>query len=263
MKNLRTYGRAPFGVAVIHGGPGAAGQMALVARTLARDMGVLEPLQTRRSIDGQVDELKAVLKANADIPVVLVGFSWGAWLSYLCAAHHPDLVSKLILISSAPFEEKHASGIFQTRLSRLDEAERRQVQSMMEAMKDPDAPDKNMLLAQFGRLFAKADAYDPLTLDCDDLDACWDIHQSVWSEAAHLRSTGRLLELGKQIECPVVALHGDHDPHPAAGVREPLAGILKDFRFILMRECGHTPWIERRAREAFYDTLREQLHRPG
>lgn len=263
MENPRRYGRAPFGVAVIHGGPGAAGQMAPVARELAGNLGVLEPLQTRRSVDGQIEELKAVVEANADIPVVLVGFSWGAWLSYLCAVYHPDLVKTLVLVSSAPFEEKYASGILQTRLSRLAEAERKQVQRMMQTMKAPDAPDKDALLAQFGRLFTKADAYDPLTLDCDDLDACWDIHQSVWGEAAHLRSSGQLLELGRQIACPVVALHGDYDPHPAAGVREPLTGILKDFRFILLRECGHAPWIERRARDAFYNVLREQLHRHG
>jgi pimeloyl-ACP methyl ester carboxylesterase len=68
------------------------------------------------------------------------------------------------------------------------------------------------------------------------------------------------VDLGRQVVCPVVALHGDGDPHPAAGVREPLTGVLKDFQFILLRDCGHTPWIERRAKEAFYDILRAQLH---
>jgi hypothetical protein len=32
MKNLRTYGKAPFSVAVIHGGPGGGGEAAPVAR---------------------------------------------------------------------------------------------------------------------------------------------------------------------------------------------------------------------------------------
>ena len=32
MKNLKVYGNAPFNVAVIHGGPGAPGEMAPVAR---------------------------------------------------------------------------------------------------------------------------------------------------------------------------------------------------------------------------------------
>lgn len=262
MANLRTYGRAPFGVAVIHGGPGAAGQMAPVARELARDRGVLEPLQTQSSIDGQIEELKTVLEANADLPAILVGFSWGAWLSYLCAAYHPGLVRKLVLVSSAPFEERYASGILQTRLGRLSADDRRQVQSMMDAMKDPDLADADALLARFGRLFAKADAWDPLTFEGDELETSWSIHQSVWSEAAHLRSSGGLVELGRRIACPVVAVHGDRDPHPAAGVREPLAGIVRDFRFVLLRDCGHTPWIERRARDAFYSVIREQL-RPG
>jgi len=259
MVNLRTYGRAPFGVAVIHGGPGAAGQMAPVARELARDMGVLEPLQTKRSVEGQIEELKTVLEASAELPAILVGFSWGAWLSYLCAAYHPGLVRKLILVSSAPFEERYASGILQTRLGRLSADERRQVQSMMDAMKDPDLADKDELLARFGRLFTRTDARDPLTLESDELETSWTIHQSVWGEAANLRSTGRLLELGRQIACPVVALHGDWDPHPAAGVREPLASILNDFRFLLLRDCGHTPWIEKRAKDAFYEVLRDQL----
>jgi hypothetical protein len=34
MKNLRKYGKAPFSLAVIHGGPGAPGEMATVAREL-------------------------------------------------------------------------------------------------------------------------------------------------------------------------------------------------------------------------------------
>jgi hypothetical protein len=35
MKDLRTYGKAPFSVAVIHGDPGAAGEMAQVASEIA------------------------------------------------------------------------------------------------------------------------------------------------------------------------------------------------------------------------------------
>jgi pimeloyl-ACP methyl ester carboxylesterase len=57
----------------------------------------------------------------------------------------------------------------------------------------------------------------------------------------------------------VVAIHGDHDPHPAAGVQEPLSATLAQFRFILLERCGHRPWIERQARDAFYEALEEEL----
>jgi len=54
-------------------------------------------------------------------------------------------------------------------------------------------------------------------------------------------------------------MHGDWDPHPAAGVREPLQAVLKSFQFILLEECGHKPWMERREKEKFYSFLKEVI----
>jgi len=119
MKNLRKYGNAPFNVAVLHGGPGAPGEMAPVARELSSAKGVLEPLQTATTIEGQIGELRDVLAKNGDLPVTLIGWSWGAWLSFVFAANYPAFVRKLILIGSGPFEEKYALKIMDDRLSRL------------------------------------------------------------------------------------------------------------------------------------------------
>lgn len=74
-----------------------------------------------------------------------------------------------------------------------------------------------------------------------------------------MRASGELLELGRRIACPVVAIHGDYDPHPARGVEGPLSKVLRDFHFILLRNCGHAPWIERQAKEEFYTVLREAI----
>ena len=57
----------------------------------------------------------------------------------------------------------------------------------------------------------------------------------------------------------MVAIHGDTDPHPADGVQIPLEAVLKDFQFILLKNCGHKPWIERRAREEFFRILDKEL----
>src|SRR5437763_953732 len=103
MTNLRKYGQPPFNIAVIHGGPGAPGSVASVARELSNAYGVLEPLQTKDSLDGQVEELRQVLSDNADLPVIMIGHSWGAMLSFVVAARHPSLVKKLILVSSGVF----------------------------------------------------------------------------------------------------------------------------------------------------------------
>ena len=108
MINPRRYGSSPFSVAVIHGGPGAGGEMAAVARELCSGRGVLEPLQTAHSLQGQVEELKGLLEENAQLPATLIGFSWGAWLSFILAARYPAMVKRLVLIGSGPFEEKYA-----------------------------------------------------------------------------------------------------------------------------------------------------------
>ena len=259
VKNLRTYGQAPFTVAVIHGGPGAAGEMAGVARELASDWGVLEPLQTAVSLKAQIEELKTVLEKNGDLPVFLIGFSWGAWLSFVFAANYPAFVRKLILIGSGPFEEKYAARIQETRLNRLSEEEKTEIKSLHEVLDNPAAEKKSEAFARFGALFSKADAYDPIVYESEVIDYDPDIFQSVWKEASELRRSGKLLELGKHIKCPVVAIHGDYDPHPAEGVQKPLSAILKSFRLILLENCGHKPWIERQARDEFYRILKEEL----
>jgi len=259
MNNLRKYGHKPFTVAAIHGGPGAPGEMAPVARELSSIMGVLEPLQTATTLEGQVRELKAVLEKNAALPVTLIGFSWGALLSFIFAARYPSFVRKLILIGSAPYQEKYASNIAQTRLIRLSDEERAEALSLMQTLNDPSVADKNTLMAQLGKLLSKADSYDPLSHDDEILECRYDVFQGVWEQAEQLRSSGKLLELGKRIPCPVVAIHGDYDPHPSEGVVEPLSRILKDFRFILLEKCGHRPWLERSARDRFYNILKQEL----
>jgi pimeloyl-ACP methyl ester carboxylesterase len=80
---VHLHGAPPRRTAVLHGGPGAPGSAADFAALLARRIGVVEPWQTARSVDGQVAELAAQLRAHADGPAMLVGHSWGAVLGYL------------------------------------------------------------------------------------------------------------------------------------------------------------------------------------
>jgi hypothetical protein len=62
--HVRRYGAPPYIVVVLHGGPGAVGEMEPVARELATRCGVLEPLLAALSVDGQVAELRAGLGSH-------------------------------------------------------------------------------------------------------------------------------------------------------------------------------------------------------
>jgi pimeloyl-ACP methyl ester carboxylesterase len=259
MQNARLYGKAPFNVAVVHGGPGAPGELAPVARELAKAHGVLEPLQTASSLQGQVAELETVLRRDGHRPITLIGHSWGAMLSFILAAQCPSMVGRLILVGSGVFEQRYAERIARTRLSRLTEQERATVHSLSTSLADPDAPDKNAVFAQLGDILSRADSFDPLPSQSEAIECQYDVYRSVWKDAQELRRSGRLLAMGRGIRCPVLAIHGDYDPHPAEGIRDPLSSVLKDFRFILLKKCGHRPWLEKAAGHKFYRILEQEL----
>lgn len=223
-----------------------------VAIRLAQRFGVLEPFQSGRSVEAQIEELHRALKAHATLPAVLIGYSWGAWLALLTAARYPEMVRKLILVSSGVITPNDSSLMHHTRLSRLTPDERAEFDDVVVAL----AAGNSGKLERLGELAGKADTFAPdesaargeLRLDAG-------IYNKVWSEAARMRESGELLERITQVRCPVLAIHGDYDPSPAGGVSRPLATAISDFRFVLLNRCGHTPWLERYAREEFYDLL--------
>ena len=260
----RHYGGSPYRIAAVHGGPGAPGSAAgLAIRLAAAGTAVLEPLQSVATIAGQEAELCATLEAHAQLPCVLVGWSWGAWLSLIVAAKHPELVRKLILVGSGPFQEHYTRGMLAARLARLSAEERAEVEKIELHMADPGTVSREGLFARFGELLSRGDTFSALPSDelpsAEELPVQPEVYAGVWPQAAAMRANGELLALATEVRCPVAAIHGDCDPHPAEGVREPLSRVLPDFRFVLLQRCGHEPWIERHARVRFFEVLSEIL----
>lgn len=259
MEKLRRYGNTPFRIAVIHGGPGISGEMSPVAEELSSLWGVLELLQKAVSLQGQVQELHNVLEENSSQLVTIIGWSWGAMLGYIFTAKYSAMVKKLILVSSGVFQRRYAGKIEKTRMKRLDREERVKLKKTMEALDDPCFGNKDMLMLQLEKLMYKTDLYDPLPFKSDVVEYQYDVFRNVWKDFEKLRISGRLLKMGKNISCPVVAIHGDYDPHPYKGIKEPLQKVVSDFKFILLEKCGHKPWIEKEARDKFYSVIRAEL----
>ncbi|NBI27950.1 alpha/beta fold hydrolase [Chengkuizengella marina] len=262
--NIRTYGIHPFRIAVIHGGPGAPGSVAAIARNLSEHYGVLEPFQTKTTLDGQVSELVETLKTYGDpnSPSILIGHSWGAWLAYLTAVKYPFLVEKLILIGCPPLEEKYVSRLRETRLDRLSDEENNEFQTLIHQLSSLSSEEKEDKYNRLSELVTITDDYDVI----DDKHEKEDKvkvksanYISVWNKAANLRKTGSLIGYANQLKCPVVAIHGDYDPHPAEGVKKPLENTIDDFYFYLLEKCGHSPWKERSAKKQFYKILQREI----
>lgn len=145
------------------------------------------------------------------------------------------------------------------RLSRLSPQNKSRAEELLKMVQETKVKDNN-LLAEFGAMMAKADAYNPLPIQAkDEVKVRLDIYQSVWTEADELRRSGKLLDYGKKITCPVIVIHGDYDPAPFEGIKEPLAEVLANCKFILLEKCGHHPWYEKEAKDKFYEVLRQEL----
>ncbi len=257
MNSIQKYGNPPYQICLLHGGPGAAGEMKPLAIELSKQFGVLELFQTEKTIAGQIEELKKQVQLFAEIPVILVGYSWGAWLAVLFTADYSKLVKGLILVGTPSFEKKHNKNLLETRLQRLKPTLREEAVKLLSEIKSGERSNKK--LGRFGDLMSIADAFEPESGVNEEVKIDMDIYQSVWKEASELRDNGDLANCLKKIERPVIAIHGENDPHSIQGVEAPLSENVSKFEMIKLAKCGHTPWKEKYAKMAFWAILKGKL----
>ncbi|MBD3234763.1 MAG: alpha/beta hydrolase, partial [candidate division Zixibacteria bacterium] len=149
---VRIYGQSPYQVAVLHGGPGAPGYMAPVARELSKAMGVIEPLQSKGSLQGQIQQLAEQLSMYADKPIVLIGSSWGAVLALFTAARKSPDFSKLILIGSAVFDKQSSERIEKIRMDRLTDEQKIRFEKIKLKMANANSSEMDELVKQWGEV---------------------------------------------------------------------------------------------------------------
>lgn len=246
LTNCREYGCLPFRAIVVHGGPGAPGCCAGICRGLADNYGILEYLQTKNTIDGLLEELQGIILYYQLKNTILIGHSWGAWLSYIFAAKYPQYVSKLIMVSCGPFEASYYPQLVERRsaknMSKEQEEDIRAANLYTDDIKFN--PDHYCLLPNIKRdMIAFNEVQFKLLMD----------------EVVPMRASGKLLNLSKDIRCPVVAIHGKNDPHPWEGVKEPLENRLNEFKMYLIDKCGHDPWKEYYAKDEFFTILKNEI----
>ena len=180
-------------------------------------------------------------------------------MSCLLAAHFPSLVRKIILIGCPPFEDRYVPFIMETRVSRMSPCEVEELNALKRQMNDPQISGKSALFARFGKLFRKIDSFDPIEATEEEFFCDYTIYETIWKEAQELRRSGALIKCLEKITCPITAFQGELDPHPTEGAFDSLSRLTRDFKGIVLKACGHTPWIEKRAKGRFFDLLREEI----
>ena len=107
-------------------------------------------------------------------------------------------------------------------------------------------------------VFQKADNYwlqDSELHKADKADS--EMHNTIWSEAAGLRTSGKILDSFRRIKCKLYLIQGAMDPHPINGITIPLQEIGGACENYVLDKCGHSPFMERYAKDEFYEILHQ------
>jgi pimeloyl-ACP methyl ester carboxylesterase len=259
---VREYGTAGPLVAVLHGGPGAPGYMAPVARRLADQFRVVEPLQRGSghgplTVARHVEDLHDVLTSrSANERTALVGHSWGAMLALAYAAAHAKHVASVALIGCGTFDVQARDGFHAIVNARMDDDLRERVERLVIECPDPDERLRRRVELT---LPLYSYAIDSSAAGFEGCDAR--AHQETWDDMMRLQAAGVYPQAFERIRVPVIMLHGAADPHPGPGIRESLEPYLPQLEYVEWEQCGHYPWLEGSVREEFFGVLAEWLRR--
>ena len=257
---VREYGTGKDSVIALHGGPGAAGDIAPLARALGKHWHVFEPFQRRSggrplAVATHVRDLDDVIRARCGgTRPVLVGHSWGAMLALAYAADYPTTPAALVLIGCGTFSLP-ARAEFEARLeARLTPADRATIAHITQTEADPDRR-----LAALGRVMTRVYGHDVERVADEVAMADAVAHEETWADMVRLQRDGIYPAAFAAIGVPVLMLHGDADPHPGRLTREDLRMYIPHLEYRELANCGHSPWLERQARDAFLETLKTWL----
>ncbi|MBC77133.1 MAG: alpha/beta hydrolase [Halobacteriovoraceae bacterium] len=262
------YGAGPKTIVLIHGGPSLFGYMKSLGKHLAPSYKVIDYAQKGTyespgssndlSIDSHIDDLVEVVKSNSsEDKVVLLGHSWGASLSLLTAAQHPDLVEKVIVMGTAPLEEKTADA-FSENLNRkfpksvkakLEKIDRELELAKTDQDKNTLMQDRLRLIGPYYHLNPKTEEFMP-SLKWNYITFLNSI-DSLWKKI----DAGEIPSLLQRVKSPVVAFHGDSDPIPHQETFKFLKRNIGNLKTIKVEHAGHFPWLEETSKERFLKDL--------
>jgi pimeloyl-ACP methyl ester carboxylesterase len=254
-----TYGKKPFNIALLHGGPGSPGNISILGQNLTQFGGVLQVKQENSSVARLLKNMDQQIRKNTTAKIVLVGHSFGAWISALYASQFKSQVEKIILIGMGPLKQGYAQMIHETRLKRLSSKDRKRYQNCLNDLNSFDVPRAKFAMRQLHNLTKITDYFQ--LINRYDFSPPVDLHQfqSLQTEITHFRESGKLIDSFKHLDCPISILHGEYDPHPLSGITDPLDEIKCDYNLHTFSKCGHEPWMEEQKCGKFFQVMEDEL----
>ncbi len=212
-------------------------------------VGKVDPAQV--SIQSEMDDLEYVRAYFQLERAALLGHSWGGLLALEYALRHPERVSHLVLLNTAPASHEDCMLFEQERDSHAPD----DAVLVRELESSPAYAEGDLAVsAAANRAYFRATLRSPELLDrlIEHVHTGWTqedvlraraIGNRYWGET--YESTGYdLLPKLKEIHIPTLVLHGDYDFVPVACAAHIAEAILA-ARLVVLSDCGHFSYLER------------------
>lgn len=191
--------------------------------------------------------------------MAIVGHSWGAMLALCYAAEYPSKAGPIALVGCGTFDPAARNRMQATIEDRMDDGLRDRLHRVSTELADP--ADRFIRTFKLTRHLFDYDPVDPYADKEESEPFDLKAYQETWDDMARLQADGTYPRAFEVIKSPVLMLHGQYDPHPGDLIRDSLLRHLPQLEYHDWQRCGHSPWIEKFAREAFFSALCEWLTR--
>jgi len=245
-------------IIVVHGGPGLSQdyllpQMAKLAQTNLvifydqRGCGLSTGAINEDSIQIKtfVDDLEAIRKSFGYKKVTVLGHSWGGFLAMQYAIAHPHSINKLILLNTMPPSSEGFSLFIQEWMKRMApyQDELKAIKDTPEFTKGNPSTIEKYYRIIFGRYCYNSEKADLLNLymspkaSIDGAQVYEIFRQTLFTKSFNFQ------DQLKSLKIPTLIVHGDFDPIPPS-TAEMLHQNIPDSQYILIKDCGHFPYVE-------------------
>src|SRR5579885_2869958 len=218
-------------------------ELAAVARVYALDLpghGHSPAPEVEYRVEEGAAFVQAFIQEICGEPAALVGLSAGGLMCALAAAEQPELVTRLVLVSSAGFGRRVSWPLRMLTLPLVD--------------RFVEAPTPDQVRGALSR-----QVYDPATITPELVEAVYEVWQQPGNRRAFLRSLRsnitllgvrrwrRHLRSASKLAVPVLIVWGKNDK--TIPVRYAYKAVKKvaGARLHIFERCGHMPPFERAA----------------
>jgi proline iminopeptidase len=208
-------------------------------------------LPDRVTMATEVDDLDRVREWFGFESIAVLGHSWGGLLAMEYAIRHPEHVSHLILMNTAPASRADALA-FRAELTRRKSAA--QITRMNELRSDPRfqagdiESETEYYRIHFGTTLRNPDDLDAVVRRLrsafteDGIVAARAIEDMLYEDTWE-RDEYDLIPALRQLEIPTLVLGGDNEFVPTELV-EHIANAIPGSRLVILADCGHFPYVE-------------------